>query len=226
MTLSLYRHPLSSYCWKVLIALYENATPFQPVEVNLGDPASAAALRAQWPLGKMPVLRDAAAGLSLPETSVIIEYLQERHPGPVALLPAEPAARLRARLWDRFFDNYVSTPMQKIVGDRLRPDDARDATGVAEARAALRRAYAVAEPQLAGAGGWAAGPDFTLADCAAAPALFYAAALEPFAPEQPALAAYLERLLARPSVARVVAEAKPWFQYFPYREALPARFRA
>ena len=223
MSLVLHYHPLSSFCWKVLIALYEAETAFTPAEVNPGDPASRAAHLARWPLGKIPVLEDAARGVTLPETSIIIEYLEQHHPGPRPLLPADPEARLRVRLWDRVFDLYVSQPMQKIVGDRLRPAGAQDPHGVAEARAQLRASFALleAEPAL---DGWAAGESFTLADCAALPALFYAAVLEPFAPEQRRLAAYFERLVARPSVARVLAEARPWFAWFPYREDLPARF--
>jgi glutathione S-transferase len=223
MSLVLHYHPLSSFCWKVLIALYEAGTAFTPAMVNPGDPASRAAHLVRWPLGRIPVLDDAARGLTLPETSIIIEYLEQQHPGPRPLLPADPAARLRVRLWDRVFDLYVSQPMQKIVGDRLRPPGTQDPRGVAEARALLRDSYALleAEPAL---DGWATAERFTLADCAALPALFYAAVLEPFAPEQRRLAAYFERLVARPSVARVLAEARPWFAYFPYRGDLPARF--
>jgi glutathione S-transferase len=207
----------------VLIALYEAGTAFTPAEVNPGDPASRAAHLVRWPLGKIPLLEDRARGVTLPETSVIIEYLEQHHPGPRPLLPTDPEARLRVRLWDRVFDLYVSQPMQKIVGDRLRPAGAQDPQGVAEARALLRTSYALleAEPAL---DGWATGESFTLADCAALPALFYAAILEPFAPEQRRLAAYFERLVARPSVARVLAEARPWFAWFPYGEDLPARF--
>lgn len=223
MSLTLHYHPLSSFCWKVLIALYEAGTPFTPAEVNPGDPASRAAHLVRWPLGKIPVLEDAARGVTLPETSIIIEYLEQHHPGPRPLLPTDPAARLRVQLWDRVFDLYVSQPMQKIVGDRLRPAGAQDPQGVAEARAQLRASYALleAEPAL---DGWARGEGVTLADCAALPALFYAAVLEPFDPAQRRLAAYFERLVARPSVARVLAEARPWFAWFPYREDLPARF--
>jgi len=223
MSLTLHSHPLSSFCWKVLIALYEAGTAFTPSAVNPGDPASRAAHQARWPLGKIPVLEDAARGVMLPETSIIIEYLEQQHPGPRPLLPADPAARLQARLWDRVFDLYVSQPMQKIVGDRLRPPGTQDPRGVAEARALLRDSYALLEGEPA-LDGWAAGESFTLADCAAAPALFYAAILEPFDPAQRRLAAYFERLVARPSVARVLTEARPWFGYFPYREAMPARF--
>jgi glutathione S-transferase len=217
--LTLYFHPLASYCHKVLIALYENETPFTPVTVNLGDPDERAALRALWPLTKFPVLTD--GDRVIPETSVIIEYLHERHPGPVPMLPDDPDARLDARLWDRFFDLYVGGPMQTIVGDRLRPEGAADPHGVAAARAQLRTAYDVIETRMARRD-WAAGA-FSMADCAAAPVLFYTATLEPMA-DRPALTAYYERLMARPSVARVLDEARPWFRLYPFREALPPRF--
>ena len=220
MSLVLHYHPLSSYCWKVQIGLYELGAPFEARVVNLGDPQLRAAFEALWPTAKIPLLED--GGRVVPETSVQLEYLDQRFGG--GLLPADPDARLEARVWDRVFDNYVMTPMQKIVADRLRADEAKDPQGVAEARALLQMAYGMIEARFAGGGRtWAASEDFGLADCAAAPALFYAHLLEPLG-ERPALAAYLERLLARPSVARVLDEARPVFQYFPYRERLPARF--
>ncbi|WP_448949846.1 glutathione S-transferase family protein [Labrys neptuniae] len=223
MALTLYLHPLASFCHKVLIALYENAVQFRPVIVDLGDPSSAAAVLARWPAGKIPVLHDAARGRSVPETSIIIDYLQAYYPGPVALLPAETEARLEARLWDRFFDLHVGVPMQKIVTDRLRPEGGNDAIGVADAHRSLDIAYAMLDDQLAGRD-WAAGADFTIADCAAAPSLFFAAIVHPFAPEQRHLAGYFERLLGRPSVRRTLREARPYFSLFPYREAMPERF--
>jgi glutathione S-transferase len=219
--LTLYFHPLASFCHKVLIALYENGTAFVPVTVDLGNPDDRAALKALWPLAKFPVLVD--GGRVIPETSIIIEYLQAHHPGPVRLLPDDPDDRLDVRLWDRVFDLYVSQPMQAIVGDRLRPEGAADPQGVAEARAALQAAYDLIEGRMAGRD-WAAGTGFSLADCAAAPGLFYAAIVEPFGPARPALSAYFDRLMARPSVVRVLDEARPWFKLFPYREAMPPRF--
>lgn len=220
MSLVLHYHPLSSYCWKVQIGLYELGAPFEARVVNLGDPQLRAAFEALWPTAKIPLLEDGAR--VVPETSVQLEYLDRRFGG--GLLPADPDARLEARVWDRVFDNYVMTPMQKIVADRLRADETKDPQGVAEARALLQRAYGMIEARFAGGGRtWTASEDFGLADCAAAPALFYAHLLEPFG-ERPALTAYFERLLARPSVARVLDEARPVFQYFPYRERLPARF--
>jgi glutathione S-transferase len=223
MALTLYSHPLASFCHKVLIALYENGTEFNQVIVDLGDPGETAALTAKWPVGKIPVLHDGARDRVLPETSIIIEYLQQHYPGPVTLLPTEAERQLDARLWERFFDLYVSVPMQKIVTDRIRPEGGNDPVGVADARRTLDTAYQMIESQLAGKS-WATGEDFTIADCSATPGLFYASIVQPFASSQRNLAAYFERLIARPSVQRTLAEARPYFHYFPYREAMPERF--
>lgn len=223
MSLVLHLHPLSSYCWKVLIGLYELGAPFEPRMVNLGDPAEQDAFAALWPTSKIPLLEDVAAGRVVPETSIMLEHLDARSAGPTRLLPADGDARLDARLWDRLFDNYVMTPMQKIVGDRLRPEEGRDPRGVEEARSLLAMAYRMIDERMAGRE-WPAGEAFGLADCAAAPALFYAGIVEPFPQARPHLSAYFERLLGRPSVARAIDEARPWFQYFPYREAMPQRF--
>lgn len=225
MSLTLYIHPLASFCHKVLIALYENATPFRAETVDFSDAASASAQLERWPVGKIPVLHDAATGRIVPETSIIIEYLQQHYPGPVPLLPHDPEARLQTRLWDRFFDLYVSTPMQKIVTDRIRPEGCNDPHGVADARAALDTAYAMIERQVSGHS-WAIGEDFTMADCAAVPALFFASIVHPFTADQTALRDYLDRLLARPSVTRTLREAKPFFAMFPYRDAMPERYLA
>ena len=220
--LTLYYHPLAAYCWKVLIALYEAETPFKGEMLN-GRPADDATFTALWPIGKMPVLHDVARGQVVPETSIIIDYLDQHYPGPAPMIPADPEAAREARLWDRIFDLYVSTPMQKRVSDRLRSDGQKDPAGVTDADAALDTAYALLEARMAQRT-WAAGEAFTLADCAALPALFYAEAVHPFSPEHPALAAYLDRLVARPSVRRVLAEAQPWLQYFPFHAALNPRF--
>lgn len=214
MALKLYLHPLASYCHKVLIALYESATPFEPLIVDLGDAAERAALVALWPFGKFPLLSDERRGCTVPESSIIIEYLDRHYPGAARLIPDEPAAALETRLQDRFYDLYVHAPMQKIVLDRLRPAGEGDATGVAEARQTLTTAYALADAQMA-TRRWAAGADFSMADCAAAPALFYADKLQPFRGTHPHLAAYFERLLQRPSYARVLHEAEPWMRQFP-----------
>ncbi len=223
MSLTLYMHPLASFCHKVLIALYENETAFEAVTVDFANPGSAAALFAKWPVGKIPVLHDTARDRVVPETSIIIEYVQQHYPGPLRLLPDDPEARLDARLWERFFDLYISVPMQKIVTDRLRPTGGADPVGVADAHSSLDAAYAMLEAQLAGKQ-WATGDDFTIADCSATPGLFYASIVHPLAAEQVNLSAYFERLLARPSVKRTLAEARPFFPNFPYREAMPERF--
>ena len=225
MSLTLYIHPLASFCHKVLIALYENGTAFRSETVDLGDPGSAAAHMERWPVGKIPVLFDGKTKRVIPETSIIIEYLQETHPGPVALLPADSEARLQARLWDRYFDLYVNVPTGKIVTDRIRPEGKSDPYGVTEARATLDTAYGMIEGQMS-ANIWAIGEDFTLADCAAAPALFYASIVHPFGSDHRNLTLYRDRLLERPSVKRVIAEARPYFQMFPYRNAMPERYLA
>jgi glutathione S-transferase len=215
MSLTLHMHPLSSYCWKVLIALYENDTPFEARVLDLSDPAVTAAFKALWPTTKMPLLRDDAAGRTVPETSIIIEYLQAAYPGPVRFMPEDPDAALRTRLMDRLFDLYVMTPMQAIVADRIRPPGvAKDPYGVARAREQLAMAYEMLEAELAGRI-WAAGEDFSLADCAAAPALFYADKVAPLGETYPNVSAYLDRLLARPSFTRVLQEAEPYFAMFP-----------
>ncbi len=223
MTLTLYLHPLASFCHKVLIALYENETPFESRMVDFSDLGSAAALLEKWPVGKIPVLHDSATGRTVPETSIIIEYLQAYYPGPLALLPANPDHLLEVRLWDRFYDLYVSVPMQKIVIDRIRPPGANDPHGVTEARATLDEAYRMIDGQMRDRR-WATGDAFTMADCAALPGLFFSSIVQPFPDELTRLSSYLERLLDRPSVARVIAEAQPYFSMFPYRDAMPARF--
>ena len=223
MSLILYYHPLASYCHKVLIPLYENGTVFTPQIVDLMDAESSAELFAIWPVGKFPVIKDADRNVVVPETTIIIEYLDQFHAGPIRFIPDDPNAAREVRLWDRFFDLYVSNPMQKIVGDRLRPQDATDDYGVIEARVNLDGAYDMLERQLAGKA-WAAGDAFSMADCSAAPALFYAECVHPFTPTYPVMAAYFDRLMSRPSVKRVLEEAKPYFQYFPFQDAIPARF--
>lgn len=208
--LTFYGHPLSSYCWKVLIALYENDTPFE--YRRLDNEETAGELARLWPLAKMPILVDERR--TIVESSVLIEYLDLRHPGAVRFVPAEPEAALRLRTLDRIFDNYVMTPMQRIVGDRLRPTEARDPHGVAEGRSLLAKTYDWLEGEL-GEAGWAAGAGFTLADCAAAPSLHYGNKVQPISEDHRRLRAYLARLEARPSVARVLAEAAPFAHMFP-----------
>jgi glutathione S-transferase len=225
MPLTLYAHPLASFCHKVLIALYENGTPFRSVVVDFSDPRSAAAILERWPAAKIPVLYDSAGDRTIPETSIIIEYLQEHHPGPHPLLPDDAGRQLDARLWDRFFDLYVSVPMQKIVTDRLRPENERDRLGVVEARKTLDVSYGMIEAHLAGKT-WAIGDRFSIADYAAAPGLFFASIVHPFDDRHSNLAGYFERLLDRASFRRTLDEARPYFAMFPYRDAMPDRFLA
>ncbi len=207
--LTLYGHPISSYTWKALIALYENETPFSTIVV---DQNSYAAFKALWPLAKFPVLRDGKR--VIPEASLIIEHLDSHHRGRVRFLPDDADAAAAVRLWDRVFDNYVMTPMTKIIADILRPADKRDAHGVGEARALLRTAYDMIEAQL-GERAFIVGDNFSMADCAAAPSLYYAVRNEPLAASHVATAAYLERLKQRPSFARVLVEAQPLFHLYP-----------
>ena len=174
-------------------------------------------------MGKIPVLRDEERNRTIPETTIIIEYLDRHYPGERRLFPGDEALALDARLWDRFIDLYVHEPMQKIVLDHLRPEGERDVRGVADARKTLASAYGMIERRMADRS-WLAGNDFTVADCAAAPALFYAATVQPFAQTHPHLAAYFERLVERPSVARTIREAQPYFRYYPFRDEIPARF--
>jgi len=214
MSLTLYYHPLSSYCHKVLIALYENATPFTPQLVELHKPESRDAFKAIWPVCKFPVLRDEASGRTVAESTTIIEYLALRHPGPVKLIPDEPNAALDVRALDRFFDLHVHTHMQRIIGERMRPADKKDPLGLSQAQAALDTALGIAEKSIAGRS-WAAGDEFTMADCAAAPALFYIdTGIAPLA-AYPNLSNYLARLKQRPSYARALAEAEPYMHMLP-----------
>jgi glutathione S-transferase len=214
MSLTLHFHPLASYCHKVLIALYENDTPFKANNVDLSNPGERAALLELWPIGKFPVLRDDARNQTLPESTVIIEYLDRHYPGPTRFLPDDAELALQTRLRDRFYDLYVHEPMQKIVGDRLRPAEKRDSPGVEEARTRLQASYAMIDQETAKKT-WAMGDDFTMADCAAYPSLFYANLVMPFGDRHANVAAYFDRLKARPSCARVLAEAEPYLKLFP-----------
>lgn len=212
MSLKLYAHPFSSYCQKVLTALYENATPFEMRLLAPDDPQTAAELATLWPLKRFPVLLDGAR--SVLESSIIIEYLALYHPGPVRLIPEDGRAALEVRTMDRFFDNYISTPMQKIVFDSMRTADNRDPQGVSDARQMLDTAYRWLDDTLSGRQ-WAAGDAFSLADCAAAPALFYADWVQPISPALTLVHGLRQRLLARPSFARAVDEARPYRSLFP-----------
>jgi glutathione S-transferase len=199
---------------KALITLYENETPFEPHFVDLGNPSVRAAFTSLSPIGKMPVLRDRARNRVVAESSIVIEYLALHHPGKIALVPSDVELALEVRKQDRFYDLYVMEPMQRIVGDRLRPAGKSDAYGVEKAKEALAIAYGIVETDMA-AKTWAAGGSFTMADCAAAPALFYANEVLPLGEAHRNAAAYLGRLRERPSFARVLAEAQPYFANFP-----------
>ncbi|WP_295642626.1 glutathione S-transferase family protein [uncultured Methylibium sp.] len=210
--MKLYAHPFSSYCQKALIALYENATPFEWALLSPENEPALAAHAALWPLRRMPVLVDGAH--TVVEASVIVEHLDLHHPGPVRMLPADARAALEVRALDRVFDNYVMTPMQKIVFDVICAPEHRDPHGVTQAHRLLDTAYAWLDGRLAGRR-WAAGEAFGLADCAAAPALFYADWVHPIGATHRELGAYRQRLLARPSFARAVDEARPYRSFFP-----------
>ena len=213
MGLELLFHPLSSFCHKALIALYENATPFEPCIVDLGDPASSDRLRSLWPIAKIPVLYDDAQDRTIPEATIIIEYLDLHYRGATRFLPDDPDLGRQTRLRDRFYDLYVNVPMQKIVTDRIRPAGQNDPYGVAQAQELLRTAYAMIERDMASKP-WAMGDVFTMADCAAAPALWYANEALPLA-AHPNAVAYLKRLQERPSFARARREAEPYMKFFP-----------
>jgi glutathione S-transferase len=210
MSLTLYAHPFAAYCWKVLIALYENGTPFHYRKID--EAAAFAELESLWPLKKFPVLKDGDSPII--ESSIIVEHLMLRHPGSTRLIPTPIDTALKVRFMDRFFDNYVMTPMQKIVSDHMRTEGERDGKGVHDARVTLDAAYGWLEKQVPHHG-WAVGEEFTLADCAAAPALFYADWAHPINHRFPAVRAYRARILARPSVARTVDEARPYRSSFP-----------
>jgi glutathione S-transferase len=212
MTLTLHEHPFAAYCWKALIALNERDVPVERRFV--GDAADRARLAELWPLASIPVLVDDSAGLTLPESTTIVEHLDAYGDAP-ALVPADPAVALQARLWDRVIDGHVMTPMQKIVLDSLRPEGRGDAHGVADARATLDRAYALLDEHLA-EHEWLAGPQFTVADCAAAPALHYARVVHRWDAHGLAnLTRYFTVLTARPSVARVIDDAREYRHVFP-----------
>ncbi len=211
--LTLYAHPLSSFCWKALVALYENDTPF---EFHLLDQTSWGAFAEKWPVARMPALEDSDRKHFVPEASIIIEYLDQHYRGTTRFVPDSPDPARDVRLWDRFFDLYIQVPMQKIVGDRNRPADAKDPHGVEDAKRLIATSYGVLEKQLDDRA-FAVGDSFSMADCAAAPALFYAAKNVPI-DGHPKSAAYLVRLKQRPSFARALREAEPYFHLYPAGE--------
>jgi len=218
MALKLFAHPFSSYCQKALIALYENAIPFELKMLDPTQPDNYAELKRLWPIAKFPVLED--NGKAIFEATSIIEYLEVRYPGPVILIPADPASAFEVRQMDRVFDNYVMTPMNWIVHDGMRAPEAKDPQRVADARAMLDTIYRWLDERLAGRE-WSVNKDFSLADCAAAPSLFYADWAHTIADEFRHLRSYRSRLLERASVARAVDEARPYRHFFPL--GAPAR---
>jgi glutathione S-transferase len=217
MSLILHYHPLASFCWKVLIALYENDTPFERVIVDLGDEKSRAAFFRLWPHGKFPVVQDTSRDRLLPESAIIIDYLDQYFPGRVTFIPEDRDLARQVRLADQFYDSYVHEPMQKVVIDRIRPEGSKDPYGVDQARNTLAISYPMINEDMRGKT-WATGDAFSLADCSAFPALFYANKVAPFVGEYEYAARYLERLSARPSIARVLEEARPYMPMFPFYE--------
>lgn len=219
MAFILYYHPLSSFCHKVMIAMHEQGIDHERRLIDLGSEADRTTLAAAWPLMKFPVLHDSTTGRDVPESSIIIEYL-DQHGGGSKLLPPGADDALDVRLWDRIFDNHVQAPIQAIVADRIfqRNGD------MSRQRAALHAAYRLVDARMRERE-WVAGDRFSMADCAAVPALFYAMTLAPFPDSCPHLAAYFDRLCERASVQAVLDDARPYFGMYPFAEAIPARFR-
>ncbi len=212
MSLALYGHRFSSYTQKVVVALYENALPFELRSLGPDTPENTTEWLRRWPLRRFPLLVD--GDRQVVETSIIIEYLHLAHPGPVPLLPRDPMQALEVRFMDRFFDLHVMNAAQHAVDGALTGDPVKRADGLALSAEKLPRAYTWAEGHLAGRT-WAAGETFSMADCAAAPALFYADWVHPIPDSCPGLRAYRARLLARPSFARAVDEARDFRPFFP-----------
>lgn len=219
MSLSLFYHPLSSYCQKVLIALYEAGIPFKGQIIDLGSEYDRATLSTHWSLCKFPVIRDTVRERSLPESSIIIEYLDNYYPGAARLVPRDCESAIDVRLWDRIYDNYVQTPVQQIVAHRLK----RSSADMSGHRSLLESTYRIIDKQVKSSA-WAASDDFSLADCAAAPALFYANTLQPLPLELRYLNEYFERLMGRASVKRTLEQARPYFNLYPFAAAIPQRF--
>jgi glutathione S-transferase len=213
MSLELFLHPLSSYCHKVLIAFYENDIPF--LAKRLDDPAVAREYEALSPLRRFPILRDVTRGRVVPESTIIIEYLETHFPARVKLIPEDPDLAWQVRLRDRFFDNYLHTPMQEFAADHLRPAGKKDPYGLEQARAMFVKALGMVDAEMADKT-WATGETFTMADCAAGPPIFYGNRFYgPFRETHPNALAYLDRLMARPSYARALEEAQPFMHLLP-----------
>ena len=213
MDLTLYYHPFSSYCQKALIALYETGTPVALRLIDLADPDQRAELEQLWPLVKFPVLRDQKRDATIPESSLIVAYVDHHYPGSAPLIPADFDAALRVHLLDRLIDNCLLDQVTKVVADQFRDEGRHDPDGVEQAKGLIATAYRILEAQLSGKG-WLAGEAFTLADCAAAPALFYANTIVPL-DGHPKVSSYYHRVLGRPSFARAVEEARPFRHLYP-----------
>lgn len=209
MTIEIFAHPFSSYCQKAFIAAYENDIPFALQMLENGE--NSAELARIWPLNRFPVLREGERVVF--EATSIIEYLHVHHPGPVKLIPDDADAAVEVRMMDRFFDNYVMTPQGDIVFNSIREAEDRDPIGDDKARAMLETSYAWLDERMEDRE-WAAG-DFSLADCAAAPALFYADWTHAIPERFANVRAYRERLNARPSFARAIEGGRPFRHYFP-----------
>lgn len=214
MSLTLYYHPLASFCYKPLIALYEAGIDFEPVVVDLGEERSREAFWQVWPFRKFPVLVDAASGDTVGESATVVEYLERFSPSGSSMLAGDPRNAWRARMWDRIFDDELHLPMQRIVLDSLRPDGAHDEFGNTQAIGQIERTYGILEDRLP-AEGWMVDGAFGLAECSAAPALFWANTVHPLGDRYPVVKGYLQRVKDRPSVARVLSEAAPYFHMFP-----------
>lgn len=213
MSLRLHFHPLSSYSHKALIALYENGTQFEPAALDLMDPQVTVAFRKISPFGKMPALEDTTRGYIVNEATTIIEYLDENYRGTIKFIPADMDQAWQIRMWDRFFDNYLHESMQRVVADSFRADGSHDPYAVAEHKKRIFEFYGILEQHIKGRE-WI-GAHFSLAECAAAPSLFYANTIYPLGKEYPNTRAYLGRLMERPSYARILEEAEPFFGFFP-----------
>lgn len=217
MKFTLYYHPLSSFCWKALIALYENQLSFEPHLVDLMTPQTREEFLKIWPIGQFPVLKDHERNEIIPQSTVIIEYLQLYYPGSVPLIPSDPALALECRRWNEFLDDYVHVQMQKAGSNSMRKPEDADHIGEGRARELMRTAYDILEDKLQGKT-WLVGENFSMADIAACPSLFYGNMVEPFLTQHANLKNYLERLQQRPVFARVIQEAKPYFQFIPFKK--------
>ncbi|MGH6729455.1 MAG: glutathione S-transferase family protein [Sphingomicrobium sp.] len=211
MSLQFFGHPFSSYTQKVLIALWADETPFEYRVIDPEHPENMEELKRHWPFGQFPLLLD--NGRPFAESTPIIEHLQAEHGGIHRWIPDGDIGR-KVRFLDRFFDLYIMGNMQVPVLNAIRPEGSRDSFGVEKARSQLNLAYDWLEANL-GDGPWAVGEEFTLADCAAAPSLFYADWVEEIGPKRLRLGEYRARLLAHPIVTRAVDEARPYRAFFP-----------